>query len=326
MKNLVGIGIDGKADGLAGMDIANIGLVDRRPYLHALEVFGNQKEARRIEAGHHGLPDVNPPIDDNAFDRRADRAIAEIALSAFQDRLCLGYGCLSLADGGYGYRYIGLGCLIRRFVGIIAGGCQRLGRSQFLGPLPVALGLVELGLRLYQVGIGPGHTCLGHLQLGACLCGIGGIQRVIDSGQHHPFVHCGAIVDGFTVFVFPEGNDLPGNLSSDINHFLRFHCTGGRNGNHKIVAFDLGRAIRDGLVLGASEIPCSARSRQAQHQHDDNAPFNQSFHSTGSQSSALSSSPHSIRRRTSRMPARLNKVTCSAMASMPAFNGDGSPA
>ena len=73
-----------KVTGWPGPDAADVGLVDRHPDLHALEVLGDQEQAGGVQAGHDGLADVDAAVDDDAFDRRGDRAVAQVALGPLQ--------------------------------------------------------------------------------------------------------------------------------------------------------------------------------------------------------------------------------------------------
>src|SRR5207302_1666170 len=65
-------------------DLANVGLVDRGPYLQALQVLGDQEQTWSVETGLHGLADVGAAVDDDAFDRGSDRGVAEVDLRCLQ--------------------------------------------------------------------------------------------------------------------------------------------------------------------------------------------------------------------------------------------------
>ena len=69
-KDLAGVSIHREGDRLARFDPADIRFIDRDPNLETIQVLGEQKEAGGIEAGHHRLADVDPPVDDDPFDRR----------------------------------------------------------------------------------------------------------------------------------------------------------------------------------------------------------------------------------------------------------------
>ena len=109
LKRLVGIGIDREPHRLPGMNVADIGLVDRGPDLHPLQILGDQEQARRIEARDDRLADVDAAIDDHAFDRRLDRAVAEIRLGPFKIRLGVAQVGVRLGDSGLRVRQTGIG-------------------------------------------------------------------------------------------------------------------------------------------------------------------------------------------------------------------------
>ena len=90
-------GADGEMDVLAHVDRADVGLVDRRPDLQAAQVLGDQEEARGIQAGDDDLADVDPPVEDDPLDRRADRRVPEVDGGLFE--VGPGDGQRALIDG-----------------------------------------------------------------------------------------------------------------------------------------------------------------------------------------------------------------------------------
>src|SRR5207302_728925 len=58
-KRLAWICVDGEPDQLALVNVADVGLVYRSPDFHSLQIFREQKEARRVEAGDNCLADVH---------------------------------------------------------------------------------------------------------------------------------------------------------------------------------------------------------------------------------------------------------------------------
>ena len=111
-KDLAGVSIHGESDRLARFDPADIRFIDRDPDLHAVQVLGEQKEAGGIEAGHHGLADVDPPVDDDPFDRRFNGAITQVLQGPLQGGFGLGHGAFRLFYGGFADPEIGLGNFI----------------------------------------------------------------------------------------------------------------------------------------------------------------------------------------------------------------------
>ena len=69
LEGFTGEGIHGEGHRLAGMNLADIGFIDRNPDLHAGQILGNQKQTGSVEARHYGLTDVDTPVDDDPFDR-----------------------------------------------------------------------------------------------------------------------------------------------------------------------------------------------------------------------------------------------------------------
>jgi hypothetical protein len=68
---------------------------------------------------------------------------------------------------------------------------------------------------------------LGALQLGARLCRIGGVKRIIDLRQHR------SLLDSRTVIYLPsraivsQGENSPSHLSTNINYLFRLQRAGG---------------------------------------------------------------------------------------------------
>src|SRR5690606_11070225 len=58
-KLAVGKGVDGEVDGLADLDVADIGFGDGADDLHFGEIVGDGEEDGRVEAGGDGFADVD---------------------------------------------------------------------------------------------------------------------------------------------------------------------------------------------------------------------------------------------------------------------------
>src|SRR6266576_126276 len=63
-----------ESDGRARLDATDIGFVHCDPNLHLRQVLGDEKEARSVKAGDHGLSNVHTAVDDHSFDRGLDGA------------------------------------------------------------------------------------------------------------------------------------------------------------------------------------------------------------------------------------------------------------
>ncbi len=111
-KTIAGVSIYREGDRLARLDPADIRFVDRNPNLETIQVLGEQKEAGGIEAGHHRLADVDPPVDNDPFDRRFNGAITQVLQGPLQGGFGLGHGAFRLFYGGFADPEIGLGNFI----------------------------------------------------------------------------------------------------------------------------------------------------------------------------------------------------------------------
>ena len=108
-KDLAGVSIHGEGDRLARFDPADIRFIDRNPDLETIQVLGQEKEAGSIEAGHDGLADVDPPVDDDPFDRRDDGAVTQVLQGPLSRLgLGLGHGALRLDYGGFAHARLAL--------------------------------------------------------------------------------------------------------------------------------------------------------------------------------------------------------------------------
>ena len=76
----VGKGIDGEAGMLAGLDRANVGLVDRRHQFHVPEIGGNDEQHRRLQRGGDGLAGIDRTRQHDAVDGGIDGAVGEVRL------------------------------------------------------------------------------------------------------------------------------------------------------------------------------------------------------------------------------------------------------
>ena len=235
-KNLAGVRIHRERHRLARLDIADVRLVDRHPHLHALKVLRDEEKARGIQAGHHGLPDVHPAVNNDPLDRRFDDTVAQVQLRPRHGRFRLGDHRVSQQDCSLAGRDVGFGAFISLLVGIIKALGQRIRRSDLLRPFPVALRLVQLRLQLLEIGFRAGDLGFGLLELGTGLGGLGRVGRVIDPRQHGSRFHFRAIVDRLPRLVIPEAEDQPGHLGTHVHHFFRLYGAGGPDRRHKIPA------------------------------------------------------------------------------------------
>ena len=69
-KDIAGLSIYREGNRLARFDPANIRFIDRNPNLETIQVLGEEKKAGSTEAGHHRLADIDPPVDNDPFNRR----------------------------------------------------------------------------------------------------------------------------------------------------------------------------------------------------------------------------------------------------------------
>src|SRR5690606_21529810 len=70
-ERTIAVRVDGEGHGLPGPDAPDVALVDVRLDLHALEITGDHEQRRRLQAGRHGLPDLDVPAE---HDPRRGRA------------------------------------------------------------------------------------------------------------------------------------------------------------------------------------------------------------------------------------------------------------
>ena len=142
---LAGVGVAGERHGLADVDVADVGLVDRGPHLHPLQVAGQQEQAGRVEARLHRLADGDAAVDDDALDRRLDDGVAEVdlvlvelGLGGADVRLGVVGGGLVLLDLHVGLRQgrlvlaqLHLAGVVGRLVGVVVGRGQRLLAAEY---------------------------------------------------------------------------------------------------------------------------------------------------------------------------------------------------
>ena len=79
--------IDGKSGLVAFLDPAHVAFAGIGVHLHLLEVRGDEKQRRRLEAGGDGLPAGHVAGHDGAVHGRDDVGVVEIELGAFDQRL-----------------------------------------------------------------------------------------------------------------------------------------------------------------------------------------------------------------------------------------------
>ena len=221
VKHLAGEGVHGERDGLAGMDVADVGLVDGHPDLHPRQVLGDQEQARRVQAGDHGLADVDAAVDDDALDRRLDGAVAEVALRPLN-------AARAWATAAWADRHVGLGHLVGGLVGRRRSGpAPQRGRASARAPSPagpgpawpvtgarwprrgsVGLGLLERPPRRASRRSAPASCPLPPPSRNRWACRSRPCRRI----------------------------DLPGHLRADVHDLLRLHRARGADGDQQITA------------------------------------------------------------------------------------------
>ena len=157
VKRPVAVGVDLEGDLLPDVDVADVGLVDRRPDLHVAQVLGQEEQAGRVQPGHHGLAHVHAAVDHHAVDGRADGGVIEIDLGLL-------LRALGLLDLGLAHGQLRLGDLVLRLGGLVFG--LRVRASQSLGAMEVAFRLVPVRAALLELGLGQPQAGHGLLQLG----------------------------------------------------------------------------------------------------------------------------------------------------------------
>ena len=100
--------IDGKIHLLPDLDHADIGLGHGGVDLHFREVVGDDEKDGRIHRRGDGLAHIDAARNDDAVDRRMDRAMVEIDLRFLEIRLFYLHRRLGLVERGRGVVEIGL--------------------------------------------------------------------------------------------------------------------------------------------------------------------------------------------------------------------------
>ena len=262
-----------------GLDLAYVGLVHRDPDLHARQVLGEQEQAGRAEARHDRLPDVDAAVDDDAFDRRLDGAVSEVPLGPVEAGRSLAHRGLGLADGGLGDGHVGLGHLEGRLVGVVLGLRPGPRRGRVSGPGPSrsrpASSLAFIWSRLASAST---WAALAWASAAVGRRHVGGVQRIVNLRQHHPFVNDRAVVDGLAGGVLAEGIDHARHLGPDVDDLLGLHRAGGADGGQEIAPLNGRHAEGDGRLprqVLVQEDPARGEARQ-DDQDDDN--FQKAFH------------------------------------------------
>ena len=121
--------------------------------LHFREVIRDRENDRRAQAGRHGLPDIDAARDDDAVDRRSDRAMIEIDLRLLQRAFLDLHVRLRLMKIGHRLVEIGLrGVLFRDQVF----GSLGIDSRQFEGGVRIG----EVAFRLRDAGLENGRIDL----------------------------------------------------------------------------------------------------------------------------------------------------------------------
>ena len=134
-------------------------------------------------------------------------------------------------------RTLAVGHLVVGHGGVVVGVGDGVRLDQALGPLPIVLGLKQLGLHLVQVGLGAvvGRLRLVDLRL---------VQRVVDPGQHRALLDDGAPVDRLLriLRVRPRACDQAGDLGADVDDLLRLRGPRGADRRQHVAALHRRRA------------------------------------------------------------------------------------
>ncbi len=283
-----GEGGDGEGDVLAGLDAADIALVDAGPDLDAAQVLGDAEQLGRLEAGGDGLADIDAALDDDAVDRCPDLGAVEIDLHLLHRRLALGdlglrRGDLRLADleGGAGRilrRDRGLELrlgrdqlrprrLDRGLRAVGVGGGAGAAAEQLALALVVAFGVLhdrlgahdvravvgDIGARRFDLGAGA--VGLGALHDQACLGGLDVRARLrhprVDLVGIEPCDHLARLDLG--VEVGEQLPDLAGELRADQHGDHRVDRPGRRHRADDRTGIDFGKAVA-GRRLGLRQV------------------------------------------------------------------------
>ncbi len=218
------------------------------------QVLGDEEQAGGVEAGDHGLADVDAAVDDGAPNRRFDRAIAEVDS-------CRIHRGFVLADRCHSHCHVGLGHFIIGQGGIVVGIGDRLLGEEALRSFPLSLGLPGLCLKLQLIGFRLLQRCLRLLQ--RCFVGGG-----VDFRQQGAFLDDGAVVDqlGRIVGIGAEFQDQTHDLRTHVNNLFRLHGSRGADRREQIAPLDRRRAeARRGIgghMLGVVRRAASRNTNQ----------------------------------------------------------------
>src|SRR4051812_36468881 len=231
-EGLVGVGVDGEVRRLAGLDLADVRLVDVSLDLHLGEVLGDGEQGGGRERGGDRLADVVLAGHHLTVDRRVDLGVAEVGLRLLQSRLGLGEP--------------GERAVIGRLGGVEVGLRDQAGVGQPLLAVVGDLGARHLDLRLGDVG----PALLDGLLEG------GGIEL----GEELPLLD-------LAVEVGVEPGDDARDLAADLDRGDGREGPRGIDGRRDAPRADrLGAVLVAALLLAATE---KEKPDQDPHHHDD---------------------------------------------------------
>ena len=138
--------IDHKAHLLALAQQPHISLADIGLDHHFAQILGDQEQLGCLEAGRHGLPDVDATLDHDTVDRCTDHRVVQVGL----DRVELGAGHVEAGNGDLG--------LAPALVALRRG--DEALRQQRLAALEIAARKSQLRFRRCQLGLGLTHASL----------------------------------------------------------------------------------------------------------------------------------------------------------------------
>ena len=108
LKHVVGKRVHGEFSRLAGFHLANVRLGNAGINVHLCQVVGDGKQHRRIERRRDRLADIELARNNNAINRRINRAVVQVRPRIFQRRRPDFNIRLGLMQAGNGLIIVGL--------------------------------------------------------------------------------------------------------------------------------------------------------------------------------------------------------------------------
>ena len=185
-------GVDGEFHLLVQPNVSDVGLGDRRVDLHLREIVHDREQRRRVQRGRHGLADLGEAVDDDAINRRVQRAATQVGPATLERGLADTDLHLSLLELREDLVEVGLRdeVLTREGLGAIGVGADE--------PV-VGLGVEQLVFRLHDRGL---------------------VGRGIEAREHIALLHRAVEVDHHL-------DDPAGNLAAHVGLHDRLELAGG---------------------------------------------------------------------------------------------------